>query len=204
MITDHDSGLPRRARENYENLSPLKVLNSHSFSLQVPTSSVSLEMRLTQYSIHVRVLVLFPPPQVLSQDDQERQGENSGGPENKSFRNWLTDNTSWIFHNVFRLYLSMKRYKIKFVTHRLPHCRLLSPRCSLEGDLCSRKCMIVFLTYFHLHMTHCKMTIESMLKALKIQFLWGWRKGQKWVRSPLRAVKHLSKLDIMCHPYITH
>ena len=66
---------------------PLKVLNSHLFSLQVPTSSVSLEMRLTQYSVHVRVLVLFPPPQVLSQDDQERQGENSGGPENKSFRN---------------------------------------------------------------------------------------------------------------------
>ena len=90
----------------------------------------------------------------------------------------------------------MKRYKIKFVTHRLPHCRLLSPRCSLEGDLCSRKCMIVFLTYFHLHMTHCKMTIESMLKALKIQFLWGWRKGQKWVRSPLSTVKQLLKSNV--------
>ena len=74
-------------------------------------------------------------------------------------------------HYVYRLYLSMKGYKIKFVTHRLPHCRLLSQKCSLEGDLYSRKCMIVFLTYFHLRMTHYKMTIQSMLKALKIQFL---------------------------------
>ena len=90
----------------------------------------------------------------------------------------------------------MERYKIKFVTHRLPHCRLLSQKCGLEGDLYSRMCMIVFLTYFHLRMTHYKMTIQSMLKALKIQFLWGWRKGQKWVRSPLSTVKQLLKSNV--------
>ena len=152
-------------------------------------------MRSTQYSVHVRVLVLFPPPQVLSQDDQERQGENSGGPENKSFRNW----SPIILHEYFMFLdynLSMKGYKIKFVTHRLPHCRLLSQKCGLEGDLYSRMCMIVFLTYFHLRMTHYKMTIQSMLKALKIQFLWGWRKGQKWVRSPLSTVKQLLKSNV--------
>ena len=64
-------------------------MNLHLCSLQARASSVSLEMTLVQYLVHVRVLLVSPPPQVLSQTDQERQAENSGGPENiKSFRRW--------------------------------------------------------------------------------------------------------------------
>ena len=59
------------------------ILNSHDLSLQssVLISVVLLGSSVSQYEVHVRVLVRVPSPQVLVQDDHEPQEENSGGPE---------------------------------------------------------------------------------------------------------------------------
>ena len=68
---------------------------------------------MSQYDVHVRVLDFV---QVLVQDDQEPQDENSGGPE--------------------RVYkLSRRLIKLKKTTHRSRHYMLLCSWYSLEGDL---------------------------------------------------------------------
>ena len=42
---------------------------------------MSLELIFEQYEVQVLVLVRLPLPQVVLQDDQALQAENSGGPK---------------------------------------------------------------------------------------------------------------------------
>ena len=61
------------------------VNNLQSPALQIPLLNRSLDLTLSQYALQDRILVLFPSPHVLLQDDHVVHEVYSGGPEKTVF-----------------------------------------------------------------------------------------------------------------------